>query len=198
VGLSSGVVGTASASQCAGAEQIQGTSVAASSPARTVSNGIAVAIPASATLIPPPVSPSYYEGDLLCRRMRCWLHGGMPHIPPGPVDCHSKPSGIVVLDFGSPCSSGSTYGTEMFYGGGCVPDSTIHQLVQEWISGYASDHSGAGQGITLASRYEQQFIRRTMLLASQRTLPPRARSGSNWSSGRPTTRCRCGHPLGGQ
>jgi hypothetical protein len=150
VGLSSGAVGTANASQCAQAEQTQGTSVAVSSQARPVSNRIAVATPAAATLIPPPVSPSYYEETSYIGECGVGSTVGCPIYLQGQSTVTPTPHGIVVLDFGSPCSSGSTYGTEMFYGGSCVSDSTIHQLVQEWISGYASDHSGAGEEITLA------------------------------------------------
>jgi IPT/TIG domain len=150
VGLGSGAVGTVSATQCAQAEQTQGTAVGAGNGVRPVSNGVALATTVAATLIPPPVSPSYYEETSYVSECGVGATVGCPIYLQGQSTVTPTPHGIVVLDFGSPCSSGSTYGTEMFYGGGCVSDGTIRQLVQEWISGYASDHSGAGQAITLA------------------------------------------------
>lgn len=150
VGLGTGEVGAPSPSGCAGAEHAQSASVGGGSVARLVSSGIALATPAAATLIPPPVSPSYYEETSYVSECGVGSTVGCPIYLQGQSTITPSPPGIVVLDFGSPCSSGSTYGTEMFYGGGCVSDNTIHELVQEWISGYASDHSGVGQEITLA------------------------------------------------
>ncbi|HUY08408.1 MAG TPA: IPT/TIG domain-containing protein [Candidatus Dormibacteraeota bacterium] len=104
----------------------------------------------SASLIPPPATSSYYElfpyiaacGSSATTGCALYLQG-QSTIPP-------NQGGVLVLDFGSPCSSGTTYGVQVFESLGCTPNSTIRSLVQKWIQGYESDHGAGTPNFTLA------------------------------------------------
>jgi hypothetical protein len=149
VNLDNGGVGAANEARCVSDEPAAYASATLAS-APTQSPKTAAARVVASTIIPPPVAPSYYEETAYVSECGAGSTGGCPIYLQGQTTVTPSPSGIVVLDFGSPCSSGATFGTEMFYGGGCIADSTIHQLVQEWINGYASDHGSATPQITIA------------------------------------------------
>ncbi len=102
--------------------------------------------------IPPPVTPSYYEYYAYLGQCAPGSTSACPLYQQGQATTTPSTSGLVVLDFGAPCStltSPAQYGTQLFEGAACTPDSSLQQLVQEWIDGYESDHGAGSPAITL-------------------------------------------------
>ena len=100
----------------------------------------------TAGAVPPPESPSYYEYYSYLASCGPGATTSCPIYVQGQDTYSPSPPGLVILDFGAPCyvvDAQNVYGTQMFGGGVCVPDSQIKELAGEWISGYESDH-GAG------------------------------------------------------
>ncbi len=62
--------------------------------------------------------------------------------------------GIVVLDFGAPCSvpgsSPTAFGTQLFGTTSCTADPRLLPLVEAWLAGYATTHGRASPQIRLA------------------------------------------------
>jgi hypothetical protein len=128
VNLDDGAVGSITSGECGASMPTPSAVSTAIQASRAVSGTPTPARFDASTLIPPHVSPSYYEETTYVSECGSGTTTSCPIYLQGQSTVTPSPSGIVVLDFGSPCSSGSTYGTEMFYGGGCVSDSTIHQV----------------------------------------------------------------------
>ncbi|HUY09552.1 MAG TPA: hypothetical protein VMW80_08920, partial [Candidatus Dormibacteraeota bacterium] len=149
VSLTAGTVQALSGSACPSAvgSRVSSTTMAA---ARGKSNPTNAAVATGASVIPPPATSSYYElfpyiaacGSSATTGCALYLQG-QSTIPP-------SQGGVLVLDFGSPCSSGTTYGVQVFESSGCTPNSTIRGLVQKWIQGYESDHGAGTPNFTLA------------------------------------------------
>ncbi len=111
--------------------------------------------------LPPAVTPSYYEyygymtaGGTSTTAPYC--EGGKladcPLYQQGAATYTPSPQNILVLDFGAPCyvPGTSTYGAQLFGTMSCIPDSQLLTLVNDWVSGYESDHGPGTPGITLA------------------------------------------------
>ncbi|MGH7639782.1 MAG: hypothetical protein ACREOL_02560, partial [Candidatus Dormibacteria bacterium] len=104
-----------------------------------------------AAALPPTVSPSYYE-------YYAYYDGGCAQLAScalyqqGQTTLTPSQSGLVVLDFGSPCyvPDTSIYGVEMFFTPVCIPDTSVQGLVRDWIMGYESDHGSGSPPLTLA------------------------------------------------
>jgi len=149
VNLSTGTVQAVSGPTCPSASGSQAPSLLQRA-TLAGSNRSYQAIVTSASLIPPPATSSYYElfpyiaacGSSATTGCALYLQG-QSTIPP-------NQGGVLVLDFGSPCSSGTTYGVQVFESLGCTPNSTIRSLVQKWIQGYESDHGAGTPNFTLA------------------------------------------------
>ena len=149
VNLSTGTVQAVSGPTCPSASGSQAPSLLQRA-TLAGSNRSYQAIVTSASLIPPPATSSYYElfpyiaacGSSATTGCALYLQG-QSTIPP-------NQGGVLVLDFGSPCSSGTTYGVQVFESSGCTPNSTIRSLVQKWIQGYESDHGAGTPNFTLA------------------------------------------------
>ncbi len=104
---------------------------------------------ASNALIPPSVTFSYYEYLAYAGSCGSGATTGCTLYVQGQSTETRTSDGLVILDFGSQCNTGATYGVQMFGSTTCTADATVHQLVQEWISGYESDHGAASPNITV-------------------------------------------------
>lgn len=104
--------------------------------------------------VPPPVTPSYYEYYAYVGECTAGTTTSCPLYSQGQATVAPSGPGIVVLDFGAPCStltSPVAYGTQLFEGSACTPDSSLQQLMQEWIDGYESVNGAGTPTITLAA-----------------------------------------------
>ena len=149
VGLSNGAVSRKPARSCL-KEASVGATGGPRSRAQATGSKVTLATTTAAEVIPPPVTASYYEYLAYASHCGsgattgCMLYlQGQSTITPGA-------GGLLVLDFGAQCSSGTSYGVQMFGSTGCTPDSTVHQLVQAWINGYESDHVAGTPDFTVA------------------------------------------------
>lgn len=150
VGLLDGTVTAVSGTACPPTSS-SSTPTRAPAAAQAVANQLALPTTVEAGLIPPPVTSSYYELITYVAACGSGATTGCPMYLQGQSTIPPGQGGIAVLDFGSPCSSGSSYGVQMFDSSGCTPDSTIRGLIQEWINGYESDHGSATPNFTLAA-----------------------------------------------
>ncbi len=108
----------------------------------------------SAGSVPPSVSPSYYEDYAYLGACSSGATTACPLYRQGQATYTPSPPGLVILDFGAPCyvtTAQNVYGTEMFGGSACVPNSAIHSLLEDWIAGYESDHGAGTTSLTLAA-----------------------------------------------
>lgn len=104
----------------------------------------------------PPSTASYYEFGAYageCPTNPGAAAGGCPLFAQGEAQPDPGPGGLVVLDFGAPCTvpgtSPAVPGTQLFAASSCTPDSTLTTLVEDWIAGY---ESVAGRGpVTVAA-----------------------------------------------
>jgi len=149
VSLGQGTVASAGSARCASTR----TEGAGSSPlAQLASNSVPLTATQGLTDVPPPVTPSYYEYHAYVSQCQGAAAGGCPLYQQGQATATPNASGLVVLDFGAACSTLTSpvqYGTQLFEGSTCTPDSTLQQLVQQWIAGYESDHGAGTPAITL-------------------------------------------------
>lgn len=100
----------------------------------------------------PTVTPSYYEYYSYLAECGPTSAAGCPIYRQGQSTYTPSSNGLVVLDFGAPCyvvGSGA-YGSQLFGGAVCVPDSTLRVLVDAWMRGYASDHGAGTADLTVA------------------------------------------------
>ncbi len=106
----------------------------------------------TATALPPPVTPSYYEYYSYLQSCPAGATTACPLFQQGQATYTPATGGLLVLDFGAPCyvPNTTTYGAQLFGGQVCVPDQTIAQLVQDWMQGYESDHGAGTPDLTLA------------------------------------------------
>jgi hypothetical protein len=99
----------------------------------------------------PPTTPSYYEYYQYVGECPPGAGSACPLYQQGQAT--SAGAGLVVLDFGAPCSTLTTpalYGSQLFEGSVCTPDSSLQQLVQAWSDGYESDHGAGTPAMILA------------------------------------------------
>ncbi len=98
----------------------------------------------------PPTTPSYYEYYPYVGECATGSGSSCPLYQQGQAT--SAAAGLVVIDFGAPCStqtSPAQYGTQLFEGSVCTPDSSLQPLIQAWIDGYESDHGAGTPAMTL-------------------------------------------------
>jgi hypothetical protein len=108
----------------------------------------------ASSTVPPPVTPSYYEYYAYVGECTSGTTTSCPLYSQGQATVAPSGPGIVVLDFGAPCSTLTSpveYGTQLFEGSACTPRASLQQLVQEWIDGYESVHGAGTPAITLAA-----------------------------------------------
>ncbi|MHB8324972.1 MAG: IPT/TIG domain-containing protein [Candidatus Dormibacteria bacterium] len=150
VSLGLGTITTAGSTSCSLGRPSQAGSA---TPAQLASNSVPLTSNQAQAGIPPPVTPSYYEYYAYLGQCPPGSTSACPLYQQGQATTTPSSAGLVVLDFGAPCSTLSTpaqYGTQLFEGSACTPDSSLQQLVQEWIDGYESDHGAGTVAITLA------------------------------------------------
>jgi hypothetical protein len=126
---------------------------AADSSAQFAANTVELSSNQAASTVPPPVTPSYYEYYAYLGECGSGATTGCPLYSQGRATVAPSGPGIVVLDLGAPCSTVSSpieYGTQLYEGSACTPDSSLQQMVQEWMNGYESDHGAGTAAITLA------------------------------------------------
>ena len=143
VDLSLGTISATAAATCP-----KGSASGAGFPAQLASNSVPLTSNQSSV---PPVTPSYYEYYPYVSECTTGPASSCPLYQQGQATAAG--AGLVVLDFGAPCStltSPTQYGTQLFEGTVCTPDSSLQMLVQEWIDGYESDHGTGTPAMTLA------------------------------------------------
>ena len=155
--LTDGRLGAAAATSCRQLPAPSGAAGSLSGPAPAT--GSAPGAPVSLTsystssaAVPPSASPSYYEYYSYLASCGSGATTGCPIYVQGQDTYPPSPAGLEILDFGAPCyvvNAQNVYGTQMFGGGVCVPDSQIAALVGKWISGYESDHGPGTPTLTL-------------------------------------------------
>jgi hypothetical protein len=108
----------------------------------------------SAADLPPAVTPSYYEYASYMAQCTS-ISLTCPFYQQGELTYTPSQNGSVVLDMGAQCyvpgTSPVVYGLQMFdeYST-CYPDTSLQPMVQNWISGYESDHGAGTVNLTLA------------------------------------------------
>ena len=144
---------------------------------RLSDNQVSLAKTTSAVLVPPPVTASYYEYLSYATDCGSGATTGCMMYLQGQSTITPETGGVLILDFGSQCSSGSTYGIQMFGSTTCRPDGTVHQLVQEWINGYESDHLAESPDFTVGVGTSNSYT-----AADPPTYQPAnlQTSGANW------------------
>ncbi|MGH7643890.1 MAG: IPT/TIG domain-containing protein [Candidatus Dormibacteria bacterium] len=156
VDLETGTVGTPTSVACAAASATA-DQIGRSTVGVEAANSQEIPPPAATSLIPPPVTFSYYEYLAYSSGCAQGATNGCVLYVQGASTANPTPGGVIVLDFGSQCNSGATYGVQMFGSTGCTPDSSVHQLVQEWMSGYESDHGAGAANLALAVGTSNSF-----------------------------------------
>jgi hypothetical protein len=149
VNLTDGQVVIAAAASCAAATSAAGFG----SQADVTPDGRAVAATLTAEQLAPSVTPSYYEYYSYLSDCSAGATAACPLYEQGQQTTTPSQAGIVVLDFGAPCSSTASpaqYGVQLFESSSCTPDSNLQGLVQEWIYGYESAHGAGTPALTLA------------------------------------------------
>ncbi len=148
VDMATGTVRASSLVGCTGPSPAVSTENA---PAAAVATASEQALPAaSSSPIPPAVTFSYYEYFTYAGTCGSGATNGCVLYVQGASTVTPSSGGVIVLDFGSQCSSATTYGVQMFGSTSCSADSLVRQLVQAWISGYESDHGAGAANLTLA------------------------------------------------
>jgi hypothetical protein len=149
VDLSDGKVAIGAASSCAIAEPPPGSVPRA----KVTSDGEATMATLASDQLAPSVTPSYYEYYSYISDCGSGATAACPLYEQGQQTTSPSQGGIVVLDFGAPCSSLATpaqYGVQLFESSSCTPDSSLQGLVQDWIEGYESAHGTGTPALTLA------------------------------------------------
>jgi hypothetical protein len=149
VNLTDGQVAIAAAASCAAATSAAGLN----SKADVTPDGRVATATLTADQLAPSVTPSYYEYYSYLSDCSAGATAACPLYEQGQQTTTPSQDGIVVLDFGAPCSSTASpaqYGVQLFESSSCTPDSSLQGLVQEWIDGYESAHGAGTPALTLA------------------------------------------------
>ncbi len=151
VSLTTGAVATQGGATC-GRPPAAATVPASSTLAQTVANTQPLTTTTAGVVLPPPVTPSYYEWAAYLSS--CGAGATTQCVPyqQGRATYTSNRGGIVVLDMGAPCYVPGTaqFGAQMFGEQTCTADATLKLVAQAWIRGYESDHGAGTTDLTLA------------------------------------------------
>jgi hypothetical protein len=149
VDLSDGQVAIAAATSCS----FRTTAAGLATKAGVTHDGRVATATLTADQLAPSVTPSYYEYYSYLSDCSADTGAACPLYEQGQQTTTPSQDGIVVLDFGAPCSSTASpaqYGVQLFESSSCTPDSSLQGLVQEWIDGYESAHGAGTPDLTLA------------------------------------------------